>query len=90
MYGLSLNRSQSILYVLYLPSLQLYRPLRVRVVVVHVITWTSGDRISIVADPQTLLDRIRSFKRSVSQPHDAMMLITYVKVRERGKREGLY
>ena len=92
------NRSYSTICVMFLPYLQLYRPLRVRVVVVHVITWTSGDRISVVSNPQSLLDNIRVFKRSVSQPHDSMMLITYAKIDRRGKggrrdrmghREGL-
>jgi hypothetical protein len=54
----------------------LYRPLRIRVVVVHVITWTSGDRINVVPNPNSLLNNIREYKRTVTQPHDALMLLT--------------
>ena len=58
--------------------MQIYRTLRIRLVVVHVITWTSGDRINVVSDPNTLLGNTRVYKRTVTQPHDSLMLITYV------------
>ena len=57
---------------------QIYRTLRIRLVVVHVITWTSGDRINVVSDPNALLDNIRGYRGTVSQPHDSLMLLTYV------------
>lgn len=59
-------------------SHQTYRVLGVRLVVVHVITWTSGDRIDVVSDPNSLLDSLRRYKSSVSQPHDSLVLLTYV------------
>ena len=58
--------------------MQIYKVLDIRLVVVHVITWTSGDRINVVSDPNTLLNNIRDYKRTVTQPHDSLMLITYV------------
>ena len=60
--------------------MQLYKSLRVRLVVAHVITWTSGDRINVVSDPNSLLNSMRGYKRSVTQPHDSLMFLTYVQI----------
>ena len=66
-----------IIYAVYF-HVQIYKTLRVRLVVVHVITWSSGDRINVVSDPETLLYNIRDYKTTVTQSHDSLMLLTYV------------
>lgn len=57
---------------------QLYRTLSVRVVAVHVTTWTTGDRIVFPADndPNILLDRFRDYEPQITAEHDSTMLIT--------------
>ena len=59
---------------------QLYRTLNVRVVVVHVITWTAGDMITYPNDndPNELLDNLVGYEPQVTPVHDSTMLITYV------------
>ena len=59
---------------------QLYRTLNVRVVVVHVITWTAGDMITYPSDndPNELLNNLEDYEPQVTPVHDSTMLITYV------------
>lgn len=59
-------------------SVQLYRTLSVRVVVVHVITWSSGDRIMYPpdGDSSVLLNNLRDFEPQITPVHDSTMLIT--------------
>ena len=58
--------------------MQLYRPLNIRVVLVDVITWNMGDQISVVQDPQKLLDNFELYVPSIPSNYDSTMLITYV------------
>ena len=67
-------------------SLQLYSGLRVnipgvlgvRISLVSVTTWTSGDQIDVVSNPDTLLDRFEEYVPRIGDPNDSAMLITYV------------
>ena len=58
--------------------MQLYRPLNIRVVLVDVITWNTGNQISVVQDPETLLDNFELYVPNISSSYDSTMLITYV------------
>lgn len=58
---------------------QLFRQLSIRVVLTEAITWTNGDRITISADPNTLLNTFRDQQRNViSSQYDSAMLLTCV------------
>ena len=57
-------------------TVQLYRVLNVRVVLVDVTTWTNGDQITVVSNPNTLLDNFELYKPQITAPHDSAMLIT--------------
>ena len=69
------------------PLLQLYSGLRVnisgvlgvRIALVSVTTWTSGDQIQVVSNPDTLLSNFEAYAPQISDPHDSAMLITYVR-----------
>ena len=62
--------------------MQLYRPLNVRIVVVHVTTWTTGDRIQYPSDfdSSALLDSLAAYEPDppITVQHDSTMLITCV------------
>ena len=58
--------------------MQLYRVLNVRVVLVNAITWTNGDRISVVTDSSALLDNFQAYSPQITVPHDSAMLLTSV------------
>ena len=55
---------------------QIYRPENIRIVAVHMETWSSGDRFPFSPDPDQTLRLFKSFSRSVQQDFDAIMLIT--------------
>ena len=57
---------------------QLYRVLNIRVVLVEAITWTSGDQITVVSHPRTLLDNFEDYHPQIQSIHDSAMLLTYV------------
>lgn len=57
---------------------QLYRKLKVRVVLTEAITWTNGNQISVSSDPSTLLNEFKRYRRRISTQHDSAMLLTYV------------
>ena len=56
--------------------LQLYQDLNIRVVLVDVTTWTNGDQINVVSDPDQLLDNFALYKRQITARFDSAMLIT--------------
>lgn len=60
--------------------MQLYQTLMVRVVVVHVTTWTNGNRINYPSnnDANPLLDNLRDYAPQVTAEHDSLMLMTGV------------
>ena len=60
----------------FLFTVQLFRVLGVRIALVEVITWTTADQITIVEDPEDLLDNFRTYISQVSTQHDALMLLT--------------
>ncbi len=55
---------------------QVYQDLSIRVVLIQSITWTAGDEINVVADPDIVLPLFRTYKQTISTPHDCMHLIT--------------
>ncbi len=55
---------------------QVYQALSIRVVLIQSITWTSGDQITIVTDPDVVLPLFRTYGRTVSTPHDCIHLVT--------------
>ena len=57
-------------------NVQLYQDLNIRVVLVDVTTWTNGDQIEVVPNPDTLLDNFQLYKRQITSQHDSAMLIT--------------
>lgn len=61
---------------MYAPIAQLYRVLNIRVVLVDVTTWTNGDQITVVSNPDTLLDNFERYKPQITSEHDSAMLIT--------------
>ena len=58
--------------------MQVYRVLNVRVVLVDAITWTNGDRITVVSDSSVLLRNFQAYRPQITATHDSTMLITYV------------
>ena len=63
--------------------LQIFQKLNVRMVVSHVITWTNGDEISALTinfpffrHMYFAASQLKNYRNSVSEPHDAMMLLT--------------
>ena len=55
---------------------QLYQDLNIRVVLVDVTTWTNGDQINVVSNPDTLLDNFGRYRQQITAEHDSAMLIT--------------
>ncbi len=55
---------------------QVYQDLSIRVVLIQSITWTTEDLINVVANPDTVLPLFRTYKQTISTPHDCMHLIT--------------
>ena len=57
---------------------QLFIPLGVRVVVVDITTWSSGDQIQYPPDnePSVLLRNFQDFEPQITAVHDSTMLIT--------------
>lgn len=62
--------------ILYSCNAQLYQDLNIRVVLVDVTTWTNGDQINVVSDPNALLGNFESYKPQITAQHDSAMLIT--------------
>ena len=56
--------------------LQLFRVLNVRIALVDVITWNTGNEISVVSNPVTLLNNFMTYKPQITTQHDAAMLLT--------------
>ncbi|CAI8048180.1 Disintegrin and metalloproteinase domain-containing protein 8, partial [Geodia barretti] len=56
----------------------LFRVLNVRIALVDVITWNAGNQISVVSNPETLLNNFRTYKPQITTQHDAAMLLTNV------------
>jgi len=56
--------------------MQLFRVLNVRVALIESITWSNGDQITVVTDPQTLLNSFRDYRRQIRTTHDSAMLLT--------------
>jgi hypothetical protein len=56
----------------------LFRVLNVRIALVDVITWNTGNQISVVSNPDTLLNNFRAYKPQIATQHDAAMLLTNV------------
>ncbi|KAL5475659.1 hypothetical protein EMCRGX_G025502 [Ephydatia muelleri] len=54
----------------------LYKPLGIRIVLVQAITWSSGNKITVVSNSGTLLDNFRVYAPSVTTQHDVTMLLT--------------
>ena len=59
-------------------ALQLYRVLNIRIVLVDVTTWSNGDQITVVSDPETLLEKFQTYVIQNTAPRDSAMLLTYV------------
>jgi len=56
--------------------MQLFQVLDIHVVLIESITWSNMDQISVVADPTTLLNRFRDYRRQIGRDHDSAMLLT--------------
>ncbi len=57
-------------------STKVYKEIDIRIVLVDVITWTTGDKILVDTDPNTLLENFREYRLEVHTLHDSIMLIT--------------
>ena len=57
-------------------SLQIFKAVGVRLVVVDVVTWTMGDPIQISDVPGVLLDNFRDYSPNLPQIYDSAMLFT--------------
>ena len=64
----------------YLPFLQLYQALNIRVVLVYSLTWADSQLIQQTSDSHTLLDYFEAYHRTDTNltniQHDSTMLIT--------------
>ena len=57
-------------------SIQLYKPLGIRVVLTRVISWNTGNQISVVTNPSILLNNFLAFSPQITSTHDVAMLFT--------------
>ena len=79
---ISLKSSSQIAIIFF--YFQIYRVNNVRIALVMVETWSSGDKISVVADSSTTLASFRTYKNTVldtnddTKNHDNAHLLTYV------------
>lgn len=55
---------------------RIYQAVDIRIVLVHTITWTSGDRSVFSGSPDTTLERFRTYSRNVQEDFDAIFLLT--------------
>ena len=55
---------------------QLFRVLNIRVALIESITWSNGDQITVVPDPETLLNNFRDYRPQITTAHDSTMLLT--------------
>ena len=55
---------------------RIYSAVNIRIVLVHVITWTSGDQIQLSSSPETTLHNFRTYTLQIQEPFDAIMLLT--------------
>eukprot|EP00731_Ephydatia_muelleri_P019725 Em0012g550a len=56
----------------------LYKPLGIRVVLTRVISWNTGNQISVVTNPTTLLNNFLAFSPQITSTRDVAMLFTGV------------
>jgi len=56
--------------------MQLFRVLNISVALIESITWSNGDQITVVTDPQTLLNSFRDYRPQIRTAHDSAMLLT--------------
>ena len=57
-------------------SLQVFKAVGVRLVVVDVVTWTRGDPMQISNVPGVILENFRSYSPNLPQIYDSAMLFT--------------
>lgn len=65
--------------MLHLLTLQIYRVLGIRIILTNTVTFTSGDRFTVVSAPTPLLNAFTSYVRAELQNtvhYDSIMLIT--------------
>ena len=55
---------------------RIYSAVNIRIVLVHAITWTSGDQSQFSTSPETTLQNFRTYSLQVQEPFDAIVLLT--------------
>eukprot|EP00731_Ephydatia_muelleri_P029982 Em0021g505a len=59
---------------------QLYKVLGVRIALVEVTTWLTGNKIAVLSDSSTSLDNFAAYEPQIASHHDASLLLTGVKL----------